>query len=1232
MVTEKAYYFPWVRKGLSNRLTEVDTLGIMGDDTSLLAELRPVLSITTEYEMVPADHDDAKKGDVAETDDAAIPMSETREIQFISPGDITGINSPAILKVIPKEGSVGFSVQFYPYVEFWEPDFLWRYTPARPQKDDSPDESQDESQDEPQEKRLRPWLALLACRTDRCSVRKTPDGSYVTFAVEDDDQYHNIFPLPQDTWKTGHAQGLNPEEPNLSRLLALRAKGNLSPNTKYSVFLVPAFETGRRRGLGLSNTATDDNTAFVIAQAHGWEENLAEQKKKHPRPLDFPVYYSWTFESGEDSFDGLVAKLHIAGGFESDIKIDVTRMGEGLDYNDKTRARKTIGMPVAAKTLDYKTGKSFPDPLGTGDEEDERGIYSNLKELIAMNPVFAENFAEIYGSADGKAKIGDDDPWVVPPVYGAKHIMATSIEESANRATPWLTQLNLDIHNRAAAGLGKKTVQMHQEEFVNRAWKQVEYVQALNYELYRRLLSLNANAALKGKIFGAFDSNFIAGMMQNLGSMIDAMVKGEDGEPISLSSLLPGDVRSLATASFQHLTEDLAKQAADLNPATLMKNIAEKQIFRMKEHRLPNLPTIKQLRETAENIYLILLEEICKELSRYFFIEKRDILGASLEELYHLEPKGITFAVGHNYRVKKEGESYDSFFIYSTSWPQGTLRDEDFAYYGFLSGSEPRITDESESEQITSDSQLRYFGLPCILVLDDDKYIHLFGSGGKMVTKIGVEEPRYFIAKSRIKNLIDIRVPATGKKVGYFNAIISGKFTTMGTGSTRTTDSYVNMIVGANYDSETGALSPNWDEQTRVGNQWPRTSASGSVIEFPETYGHITPYYLILDVDAANRLGIIQELDSMKDYADFLKHNPEVGGGPIYLKEWVKLDTFVAQMEEEFIFLGRAKPPEESMDDDTVAELKQSIKDNSEAYEEMRAVAERYYREFFADTPEGRALRDKYIDDLLRSKYPIMAYPIFPEPVYYYLKMFSEKFILPCVDELPPDSVAVFESNPVFEEAYLCGMNTEMGRELLWREYPTDQRGSYFRKFWDSETGMADIHSENFFDIEPVHTWSGDLGANHPASKAEGLLLFTVKGKLMRQYPSTQIYLHRATGNLAARTLDFDDKATEANSGMILPLIQAFVKEDIFLVGFKGEFGKLVGNPAAGDYGYFLAFKEDVEDLNFQNDPDRKAGNEGADDLPENPDDNKADDAAKVAGELKNDPSLYGKHLSLFII
>ena len=31
----------------------------------------------------------------------------------------------------------------------------------------------------------------------------------------------------------------------------------------------------------------------------------------------------------------------------------------------------------------------------------------------------------------------------------------------------------------------------------------------------------------------------------------------------------------------------------------------------------------------------------------------------------------------------------------------------------------------------------------------------------------------------------------------------------------------------------------------------------------------------------------------------------------------------------------------------------------------------------------------------------------------------------------------------------MAGLNHEMARELLWRGYPTDQRGTVFRRFWD---------------------------------------------------------------------------------------------------------------------------------------------------------------------------------------
>ena len=47
-----------------------------------------------------------------------------------------------------------------------------------------------------------------------------------------------------------------------------------------------------------------------------------------------------------------------------------------------------------------------------------------------------------------------------------------------------------------------------------------------------------------------------------------------------------------------------------------------------------------------------------------------------------------------------------------------------------------------------------------------------------------------------------------------------------------------------------------------------------------------------------------------------------------------------------------------------------------------------------------------------------------------------------------PDTVLGLQTNRRFVEAYMVGLNHEMGRELLWRGYPTDQRGTYFEHFW----------------------------------------------------------------------------------------------------------------------------------------------------------------------------------------
>jgi hypothetical protein len=91
------------------------------------------------------------------------------------------------------------------------------------------------------------------------------------------------------------------------------------------------------------------------------------------------------------------------------------------------------------------------------------------------------------------------------------------------------------------------------------------------------------------------------------------------------------------------------------------------------------------------------------------------------------------------------------------------------------------------------------------------------------------------------------------------------------------------------------------------------------------------------------------------------------------------------------------------------------------------------------------------------------------------------------------NSITLLETNQKFIESYMVGLNHEFARELLWREYPTDQRGSYFRQFWDVSSFLtapgADVAAlrERLFDIPELHRWSPDTALDeHDNREAQG--------------------------------------------------------------------------------------------------------------------------------------------------
>jgi hypothetical protein len=165
----------------------------------------------------------------------------------------------------------------------------------------------------------------------------------------------------------------------------------------------------------------------------------------------------------------------------------------------------------------------------------------------------------------------------------------------------------------------------------------------------------------------------------------------------------------------------------------------------------------------------------------------------------------------------------------------------------------------------------------------------------------------------------------------------------------------------------------------------------------------------------------------------------------------------------------------------------------------------------------------------------ILAAPDLDVPVYEYLARLSPERFLPGVGEVPEDAITLLETNPRFIEALLVGLNHEMNRELLWQAFPTDQRGTPFRRFWSWSDGQP--------DIPPIHLWpaANALGANS-RSGAGGQIALLVRGRLLRRYPNTAIYAWRARGSVLAHPPSKGDIRSPVFSGVLA--------DDIVFVGF----------------------------------------------------------------------------------
>jgi len=224
---------------------------------------------------------------------------------------------------------------------------------------------------------------------------------------------------------------------------------------------------------------------------------------------------------------------------------------------------------------------------------------------------------------------------------------------------------------------------------------------------------------------------------------------------------------------------------------------------------------------------------------------------------------------------------------------------------------------------------------------------------------------------------------------------------------------------------------------------------------------------------------------------------------------------------------------------------------------------------------------------------PIQAAPEFPQPMYAELKKISVDWLLPGFSQIPTNISTLLLSTGTMIEAFMVGLNHEMSRELLWREYPTDQRGSYFRQFWDvagfvPQPGET-IDPDTLTDITRIHTWprASALGAHSPRPPAPGsdYLVLLVRGDLLRRYPNTVVYAARAKWVNGKR--EIDDPAPNATDAQIAavqawPLFSGLLEPDGTFFGFRLTVPQVKGGGSpSGDPGWFFVLQEHSAEARF---------------------------------------------------